>query len=260
MNHNGSIPAWGLLAKASERQIRNKLKILREEIDLKQVVYHSAEKWTAAFYMEPSSSGYDEGALLLCASGFAPVYHFDFDRHEYLTWCWDGHAWVRDDDPGVVLGNVGLWIPGWRRDSIELTAPSRNVVARRATVVENATVTEVAVLLNETSIDTSSGPLGTVAYDLKVDAHIQLWELAPKRVFEVLYYPVSADFCLTVMKGDNCLGTFKPGETRTWDGTPFLPDFEGETTAEGVLDKLGIPRSFLDPLPPKATDPGGGNK
>jgi hypothetical protein len=52
------------------------------------------------------------------------------------------------------------------------------------------------------------------------------------------------------MKGEVCLGTFKPNATRTWDGTPFLADFEGETTASGVLDKLGIPRSFLDCLPP----------
>jgi hypothetical protein len=255
MNNDGSIPVWGVLAKASENKVRDTLALLRKEIDLGQLVYHSAGEWTAVFYMEPSSSSYNEAAEMLRVSGFLPVYHFDFNKYEYFTSIWDGREWLpEDEDPGVVLGRVGLWIPGWSRVPIE-PDPSQAVVERRATVVEHATVDEVAALVN--GIAASQGPLGAVAYDLEVNAHIQLWECAPKRVFEVLYYPDSADFRLAVMKGDNCLGTFRPGETRTWDGTPFLADFEGETTAEGVLDKLGIPRSFLDPLPPKATDPGG---
>jgi hypothetical protein len=261
MNHDETVPSWGVLAKVGQDQMRYTLAVLKNDIDLSHLAYHSKGEWTAAFYteLEISDSGYDGAAELLRISGFVPVYQFDFSRYEYLTFRWDGLVWAQDDDPGEVLGEVGLWIPGWSRVPIE-PDPSRAVVERRATVVEHATVDEVAALVNGTSIAASQGPLGAVAYDLEVDTHIQLWECAPNRVFEVLYYPDSADFCLAVMKGDNCLGTFKPGETRTWDGTPFLPDFEGETTAEGVLEKLGIPRSFLDPLPPKATDPEAGNK
>jgi hypothetical protein len=257
MKNDGSIPVWGILTKASENKVRDTLALLRKEIDLSQLVYHSAGEWTAAFYMEPSSSSYNEAAEMLCVSGFLPVYHFDFNKYEYFTSSWNGREWLpEDEDPGVVLGRVGLWIPGWSRVPAK-PDPTRVLVERRAAVVERATVSEAMSLAGMESLKICPGPSGAIVYDPELETRCMLWNQAPARVFEVLYYPKSKKFWFTIMKGDNCLGTFKPGETRTWDGTPFLADFEGETTAEGVLDKLGIPRSFLDPLPPKATDPGG---
>jgi hypothetical protein len=47
------------------------------------------------------------------------------------------------------------------------------------------------------------------------------------------------------MKGEECLGTFRPGQTRTWDGTPFLASVEGETEPALLVEKLGIPSSFV---------------
>jgi hypothetical protein len=64
-------------------------------------------------------------------------------------------------------------------------------------------------------------------------------------VLEVKFYPKSGEFWYCVMKGEECLGTFRPGETRTWDGTPFLASVDGETEPEAIIDRFGIERSFL---------------
>jgi hypothetical protein len=77
------------------------------------------------------------------------------------------------------------------------------------------------------------------------DTRFVLWDHAPGRVLEVKFYPALGDFWFRVMKGEQCLGTFRPGETRTWDGTPFLASVEGETEPEAIVEKLGIPRSFV---------------
>jgi hypothetical protein len=259
MSNDEVVPSWGVLAKARQDQIAYTLAVLKDEIDLREIAYHSKGEWTAAFCSEPMDSGYDGAAELLRISGFVPVYQFDFNRYEYLTFRWDGLAWTQDDDPGEVLGKVGLWIPGWSRVPAK-PDPTRVLVERRAAVVERSTVSEAMSFTGMESLKICPGPSGAIVYDPELETRLMLWNQAPARVFEVLYYPKSKKFWFTIMKGEDCLGTFRPGETRTWDGTPFLADFEGETTAEGVLDKLGIPRSFLDPLPPKATDPGEGNK
>jgi hypothetical protein len=57
--------------------------------------------------------------------------------------------------------------------------------------------------------------------------------------------PAPGDFWFRVMKGEECLGTFRPGDTQAWDGTPFLASVEGETEPAAIVEKLGIPRSFV---------------
>jgi hypothetical protein len=249
MNSDNRVPSWGVLVKSNPKQIKLLIRTLQKDFDFDQMAYHTEGEWTAVFYMEPSSSGDDAVAEVLRMGGIVPVYRFDFSRYGYFTWQWDGQAWTQGQDPGIVLGTVGLWIPGWPRESPAFD-PAKATTARRALVVEGTTLAVAKSISGANDLRMEFGPMGAIAYGPDIGTRTLLWERAPARVFEILYYPKSGNFTLTVLKGDRCLGTFRPGETRTWDGTPFLPDFEGETTAKGVLDKLGIPRSFLDPLPP----------
>lgn len=74
-----------------------------------------------------------------------------------------------------------------------------------------------------------------------------VWERAP-RVIDVTFNANRREFTLKIIVdcGQTSLGTFDPGATRTWDGTPFLPDFEGETEPAVIIAKLGIRPSFLE--------------
>lgn len=256
MSSSEAVPVWGVLTKANELEIRRTLARLREELDLSQLIYISAGEWTAAFFTEPSDTSYQGAAKLLQESGFSPVYRFDFSRHEDLAFFWDGASWKQAEEPGSVLSKVGLWIPGWGSGPLTID-PDVAVIERRVAILEGTTLANAKVLLGDDSIGVRAGPLGAIVHDPDLEVRFKLWTQAPNRVFDVLYYPKSKKLWLKVMKGETCLGTFRPGETRTWDGTPFLADFEGATTAEGVIDKLGIPRSFLDPLPRMPTANGG---
>jgi hypothetical protein len=58
--------------------------------------------------MEPGDDRYDEAAERLCSLGLVPVYRFDFNKYEFLTFRWDGERWSEDEDPDIVLTKVGL--------------------------------------------------------------------------------------------------------------------------------------------------------
>jgi hypothetical protein len=197
-------------------------------------------------------TGDDEAAERLRSRGYIPVYRFDFNKYEFLTWRRDGDRWSEDDDPGVVLTNVGLRAPYW--DGPEPKA--KPLVTRKALVIEGASVEQTRMLAGD-RWRIEPGPMGAIVYGPDGDTHdirvnmmftetrFALWDHAPGRVLEVLFYPESGSFWFCVMKGEECLGTFRPGETRTWDGTPFLASALGETEPEAIVEKLGIPRSFL---------------
>lgn len=245
MRYPARYPAWGVLVKAPADQVRQILSPLSERYDLRNFDYRTCDGWTAVFYMEPSDTSDDAAAERLQQSGFVPVYRFDFSKYEYLTSRWDGVDWSQDKDPVYVLGDVGIEVPGWDEETPP-PDPRWAIVSREASVIEGASVDEAIAI--DQSLRVEPGPLGAIIYDAEVNTQILFWHQAPARVFEFLYYPKSGKFRFQIMKGNECLGTFKSGETRTWDGTPFLANVEGETTPERILEKFGIPRSFLEPL------------
>jgi hypothetical protein len=240
-------PSWGVLVKAPVAQVREILASFGEDL-----VFRANDGWTAAFYMEMEDTADDEAAERLRARGFVPVYRFDFSKYEFLTWRWDGERWSEDKDPGIVLAKVGLQAPYW-----DGPAPTyKPNVTRKAVVIEGASVDQARALAGD-QWRIEPGPKGAIVYgpdngtnDLRItmmftETRFALWDHAPGRVLEVLFYPDSGSFWFCVMKGEECLGTFRPGETRTWDGTPFLASVEGETDPEVIVEKLGIPRSFV---------------
>jgi hypothetical protein len=242
-------PAWGFLVKAPVEQVREILASFGEDF-----IFRTNHGWTAAFYMEPGDGGDSEAAERLRSLGFVPIYWFDFNKYEFLTLRWDGERWTDDKDPGVVLGAVGLQAPYW--DNLPDAVKPEPVESREALVVEGASVEQARALAGD-RWRIEPGPLGAIVYgseggpyDLRVammfnDTRFAFWDHAPGRVFEIEFYPKSGSFWFRVMKGEECLGTFRPGQTRTWDGTPFLASVEGETEPEAIVEKLGIPRSFL---------------
>lgn len=239
-------PAWGVLVEAPSERVIELLEPLRLRFDLGSFVVHTVGGWTAVFNMEPGDTADDEAAELLRLDGILPVYRFDFSKYEYLTFRWDGEHWHRDRDPAYVLGERGIDIPGWESEQPPVPHPSADAFSRSASVIEGATIDEarsLALDLDE-HLRVDEGPVGAIVYDPDVQAQMRLW-LAPQRVFEILFYPQSGNFRLRIIKGAACLGTFKPGETRSWDGTPFLADFDGETQPDRIVDSLGIDRSFL---------------
>ena len=248
-------PSWGVLVKAPVEQVRGILASFGKDL-----IFRTNDGWTAAFYMEIEDTADDKAAERLRSRGFVPVYRFDFSRYEFFTWRWDGARWNEDDDPDMVLSKVGLQAPHW-----DGPAPkSKPLVTRKALVIEGASVEQARAIAGD-QWRIEPGPMGAIVYgpddgthDLRRniifnEARFALWDHAPGRVLEVLFYPDVGSFWFCIMKGEECLGTFRPGETRTWDGTPFLASVEGETEPEAIVEKLGIPRTFLARIPQTAS-------
>jgi hypothetical protein len=247
MGQLANTPSWGLLVKTSVEQVRAILASFGEDF-----IVRTNNGWTAAFCMEPGDDRYDEAAERLRFLGLVPVYQFDFNKYEFLTFRWDGEHWSDDEDPDIVLNRVGIQAPYW-----DGPAPKAEpLVTRKALVIEGASVEQARAIASD-RWRIEPGPMGAIVYGPDGDTHdirvnmmftetrFALWDQAPGRVLEVLFYPESGSFWFCVMKGEECLGTFRPGQTRTWDGTPFLASALGETEPEAIVEKLGIPRSFL---------------
>ncbi len=240
-------PTWGVLVEAPLERVRDILEPLRLHFDLRNFMVRTSGAWTAVFNMEPGDTSDNEAAELLRVQGLAPVFRFDFSKYEYLTSRWDGAEWHQDRDPSYVLGAHDIEIPGWERELFPTPKPNLAAVSRNVSIVEGANIDDVRDIVFDVheALRIDQGPFGAIVYDPDVDTQLRLWE-APKRVFEIVFYPASRNFRFRIMKGDVCLGTFKPGESRTWDGTPFLGDVENETLPERIVEKLGVDRSFLD--------------
>ena len=253
MGRLANTPSWGVLVQAPIEQVREILASFAEHL-----VLRTNAGWTAAFYMDIVDTADDEAAERLRAHGYVPVYRFDFSKYQFLTWRWDGQRWElleRNEnfvDPDRILGDVGLQAPYW-----DGPAPKVDLVeVRHALVVEGASVEQVRAIVGD-RWRIEPGPRGAIVYGPEGiphdprnmiafgEARFALWDHAPDRVLEIKFYPKSGNFWFVIMKGDECLGTFQPGATRTWDGTPFLDSVEGKTQPEAIVEKLGIPRSFL---------------
>jgi hypothetical protein len=230
-------PSWGVLVKAPARQVRELLASFGEDL-----IFRENNGWIAGFYMAPADTSDDEAAKLLGSHGLVPVYHFDFSKYEFMTSRWDGERWDLDKDPDLVLSAVGITAPYW--DEAPGAVKSEPLEAREVSIIEGASVEQARALVGD-RLHVELGPLGAIVYDPDPDTRFALWDRAPGRVLEVLFYPKLGGLRFRVMKGEDCLGTFRPGKTSTWDGTPLLDNVEGETTAEGIIEKLGIARSFL---------------
>jgi len=232
-------PGWGALIKASLKDLREIFASFGEEF-----VFRTNDGWAAAFCMEPGNDLDNEAAERLCSHGYVPIYLFDFCKDEFLTSRWDGERWNLDRHPSLVLGAVGIRAP--YSDEAPVAKPE-SLETREAIVIEGVTVEQARTIAGD-RLRIEPGPRGAIVYQPDLDTRFGFWDHAPGHVLEVLFYPNSGEFWYRVMKGEECLGTFRPGETRTWDGTPFLDSVEGETKLEAIVEKLGIPRSFVERL------------
>jgi hypothetical protein len=255
MGRLANTPSWGVLVQAPIEPVREILASFADHL-----VLRTNAGWTAAFYMDIVDTADDEAAEGLRAHGYVPVYRFDFSKYQFLTWRWDGQRWdllERNDnfvDPDRILSDVGLQAPYWDEPEPQIKVEPLEV--REAVVVEGASVDQTRAIIGD-RWRIEPGPRGAIVYgpeglhrDRRTgiafnDARFGLWDHAPQRVLEVEFYPKSESFWFRIMKGEECLGTFRPEETRTRDGTPFLASVEGETQPEAIVEKFGIPRSFL---------------
>jgi hypothetical protein len=248
MGYSAKGPAWGVLAKCSADEVRKVLAPLSQSYDLGNFMYRTKDGWTAVFNMQAADTADEEAAVRLQQHGLIPVYRFDFSKYEWLTSRWDGTRWLQDRDPADVLGGVGIAVPGWESKPAG-PDPRHAISSREAVVIEGASVDEVRQIAPGKELRVEEGPLGAIIYEPEMETRFLFWERAHRRVFEFLFYPDSGKFRFRIVKGEECLGTFKPGETRSWDGTPFLASVEGATTAANVIDKFGIAPAFLDRHP-----------
>jgi hypothetical protein len=242
-----SEPVWGVLVEAPVEKVREFLTPLGDVF-----VVRTNHGWTAAFCMEPGNCSYQEVTAPLQFRGHAPIYHFDYSKYDITTSRWDGNEWnlLQDENglfvsPAKFLDEVDIKDPYW--GELPRTAPAHVAALkpREAIVVEGASVHDARKVVAGEGLRIEAGPRGAVVYQPDPDTRFAFWERAPGRVLEVTFYPESGQFWYCVMKGEECLGTFRPGETRTWDGTPFLASVDGETEPEAIIDRLGIERSFL---------------
>jgi hypothetical protein len=255
MGRLANTPSWGVLVQAPVEQVREILASFEEHLEIR-----TNAGWTAAFYMDIVDTANDEAAERLRDHGYIPIYRFDFSKYQFLTYRWDGQRWDLLErsgnfvDPDRILSDVGLQAPYW--DGPEPEIKPEPLEVREALVLEGASAEQARAIVGD-QWRIEPGQRGAIVYgpeglprDRRTgiafnDARFALWDRAPQRVLEVEFYPNSGKFWFRIMKGEECLGTFRPGETRTWDGTPFLANVEGETEPEAIVEKLGIPRSFL---------------
>lgn len=249
MGQLANTPSWGVLVNAPVEQVHEILSSFGADLILR-----TNNGWTSAFYMAAADTSDDEAAERLRSLGLVPLYKFDFSKYQFSVSCWDGERWTllgkprsEDDfafvESGSVLHEVGLQAPYC--DEGPDARKSVAVEVREAIVIKGATV-DLARLFAGDRVRVEAGPLGAIVYDPDPGTRSDLLSLGEEgRAFEVTFYPRSSSFRLRVMRLDTCVGTFKPGQTRTWDGTPFLASVEGETDPEAIVEKLGISCSFL---------------
>lgn len=245
MEGRAQAPTWGILVEVPLGRVREFLTPLGDVFTIR-----TNGSWTAAFCMEPGNDRYDEVVAPLRFRGHAPIYLFDFSTDEFTTSRWDGETWTlleesaRYVSPGSFLHDVGIKVPYWDELPPMESKPTP-VEVREAIVAEGVSVEQVRVLVGD-RWRVEPGPRGAIVYDPDNEARFALWDHAPGRILEIKFYPEHNRFKFRIIRGDECLGTFRPGETCTSDGTPFLSDVEGETDPEVIVEKLGIPRSFVD--------------
>src|SRR5688500_16364407 len=92
------------------------------------------------------------------------------------------------------------------------------------------------------------GPKGALVYDFDVTTDRP--DDPSAAVAEVTFRAGPASLKVSLIRGEEAVGTFVPGRIRTWAGTPYLDNIEGGRSASDVIDALGIPRSFVVPAPP----------
>lgn len=245
-------PSWGVLVWAPVERLREILSSFEHGMN-----YRTNGGWTAAFYMEPDDTSNDEAAELLRQQGYVPVFRFDFSKYVFSTSHWDGERWtlLYEGDPSVEPSEHLFVDPVTILDGVGIRAPFDDpdpnpvwvepLKPREAIVIEGASVDQARQVAGDT-LRIEPGPRGAIVYQPDLDTRFAFWERAPGCVLEVKFYPKSGEFWYRVMKGEECLGTFRPGETRSWDGTPFLASVDGETEPALIVEKLGIPRSFVD--------------
>jgi hypothetical protein len=234
-------PPWAVMTKSTPAELEKALAILEREF-----AWRTDGEWTAMFCLEDDPPGDASGAKLLIEQGFAPVYLFDMSKNEWFCNFWDGEKWRPVPEPEGVFVAHRMRVPGWD-DPREPPDPSWAVISREVSILENATPKNVRALCPDDNLRVEAGPRGTIVYDADVNTQIMFWRRAPARVFEARFTPKTGFFQLTIMHGDSCLGTFRPNETRTWDGTPFLADVEGETDPARIIALFGIDPAFLAP-------------
>jgi len=235
-------PSWGVLVKAPLNQARELLSELANGAD-----FRTSGSWTAAFYMKPADTSDDRAAVLLYAHGYSPVYHFDFSKHQFSVSVWDvdrkGELLTDNGvfvDPDTILRGVGVRAPYWDEPSPSV----RPVEVREATIVEGLGVEQLRALVGD-GPRVDAGPVGAIVYAPNTKTRFSLWDHAPDRVFEIMFYPETNTFRYRVMKGDECLGTFAPNQ-QTSDGTPRLLDVNGKSDPAEIVEQLGLDRSFVD--------------
>ena len=243
-----SAPIWGVLVEAPVEKVREFLVPLGEVFDIR-----TNGRWTAAFCMEPGNCFHEQVTKPLQFRGYAPIYYFDYGKYDITTARWDGKEWTLLEDaggfvtPDKFLNEIGIKDPYWG-DLPRSPPPSVPVEVRKAMVIEGAS-DDLARQIAGSGVRVESGPRGPIVYAPDLETRFAFWERAPGSVLELEFCPESGEFWFQIIKGEECLGTFRPGETRSWDGTPFLPSVDGETDPGTIVEKLGIPRSFVAPKP-----------
>jgi hypothetical protein len=187
-------PTWAVLARADIAMVRRALQPLQSRFDIANFLYQEQSEWTAVFCLEPGDPSDRGAADLLCKHKLFPVYRFDFNRYEWCSELWNGSTWISSGDPASVLAQYKFSLPGWEKTTCP--DPSRALIVRDASVLEGVTEPEVRAIMEGQQAVTISGPLGAVVLDASLDTRFRLWEKAPARVFEVMYYPVSGKFRL----------------------------------------------------------------
>jgi hypothetical protein len=166
-----------------------------------------------------------------------PVYLLDFDDEAYSIKELTGSKVKRlRGYPNELLEKHGIIAPGW-----EPSPPSPVIVAG---VVEGITAEEARRLCPGSEAKFAEHPRGVLVTGYAATAAAdKLTNQCKVRSFTVFFDPRDRDFACAVTEPDKGNAWFTTGEPNP--GHVQLDSILGETTMDGILRVLGIPRSLF---------------
>lgn len=251
MKHSASWPSWGVLVHAPADQVQYWLYSLHEQDYLPKLIIRTSGDWTGVFYPEDDAPN-DEVAELLRMQGFEVAFLTFHDYAGDQVNRWNGRRWERTgEEPYELCRQHGISITG---EPLEPgpPIPYRSVRVRMMSLVEGMRADDVIALqrdyeLPDKVVDGPRGALVTPHEWEDSPGYLYLSEIVPAPVFHVEFEPTDGRFTCIMLKGSVGQWRFDIGDTWIRTKAPKVNDVEGETTPLGIVRKLGMPDSLVEP-------------
>jgi hypothetical protein len=267
MKHSPSWPSWGVLVHAPVDLVRYWLHPFHEEDYFQHLIFRTNGDWTGVFYPRDGCAD-NEVADRLRWQGFEVALLTFHDYAGDQVSRWNGRVWNwTGEEPYELCRQHGISITG---EPLEPgpPIPYRSVRVRAMSLVEGMRADDVRALQPEAEVpdEVVDGPRGALVIQHDPPpygpGYESLSEHMPAPVFHVEFDPADGRFTCLLLENGEDRWRFDNGDSWIRTNAPRVSDVEGETTPLGIVRKLGMPDSLVEPdnemrPRPADRDPGG---